>query len=192
MSYKNIIYEKQDRIARLTLNRPKVLNALSRPLLEELKAALNDAEEDKNIRVVILKGAGHAFCAGGDIEPSKGVRYYGEEIFDGLLNMWKDSKKMIVWDDNEPSEKVRIYDKGVDVINTSDEVYKILIQYRTGDLNCPHIDNTEALQVEINHIVECMQQNKPALTNGISGLNIVKVLEAAQASIKNHSKEIKL
>ena len=102
------------------------------------------------------------------------------------------SKKMIVWDDNEPSEKVRIYDKGVDVKNTSDEVYKLLIQYRTGDMHCPRIDNSEALQVEINHIVECIQQNKPAVTDGISGLNIVKVLEAAQASIKNHGKAIRL
>ncbi len=72
------------------------------------------------------------------------------------------SKKMIVWDDNQPSEKVRVYDKGIDVIQNADQVYNMLIQYRTGDMHCPRLDSTEALATEVDHIVECLNQNKPS------------------------------
>ncbi|MFC2088441.1 Gfo/Idh/MocA family protein [Calditrichota bacterium] len=102
------------------------------------------------------------------------------------------SKKMIVWDDNTPSEKVRIYDKGIDVVESADQIYNMLIQYRTGDMFCPKIDTSEALGTEINHIVECIEQNKPALTDGKAGLMVVKILEAAQESIKNRGREIKV
>jgi len=68
MSFKNLIYEKRDNIAVITINRPEVLNALNRETLLELSAALRDAEEDPNIRVIIITGAGEkAFCAGADV-----------------------------------------------------------------------------------------------------------------------------
>lgn len=102
MDYQYLIYEKKKRIVTITLNRPEVLNALNRGLVEELKAAFTEADDDKQVHVVVLKGAGRSFCSGGDIEPTKGVRYYGEEIFDGLIQMWKDSKQMIVWDISKP------------------------------------------------------------------------------------------
>jgi len=102
------------------------------------------------------------------------------------------SKKMIVWDDNEPIEKIRIYDKGVNVIRSKDEVYKMLIQYRTGDMYCPRLDNTEALNSEINHIVECIENGTPCISDGKMGESVVRILEAAQESIKNRGKEIKL
>lgn len=102
------------------------------------------------------------------------------------------SKKMVVWDDNQPSEKVRIYDKGVEMIQTPDQVYNLLVQYRTGDMFCPKIDGMEALTAEINHIVECLQQNKSAIADGKAGWIVVKILEAAQESIKNRGKEVKL
>ncbi len=82
MTYENIIYEKQGRIARLTLNRPQVLNAMNWALLEEIEAALKEAEDDDEVRVVILKGAGRAFCAGSDIEQGG---YYGERPILGEL-----------------------------------------------------------------------------------------------------------
>lgn len=102
------------------------------------------------------------------------------------------SKKMVVWDDNVPSEKVRIYDKGIEVIKTADQVYDMLIQYRTGDMFCPRIDGTEALGAEVNHIVECLDQNKTGIADGKAGWMVVKILEAAQESIKNRGKEVKI
>jgi predicted dehydrogenase len=102
------------------------------------------------------------------------------------------TKKMIVWDDNQPSEKVRVYDKGIEVIKTADEVYNMLIQYRTGDMFCPKISGAEALGVEVNHIVECLMNNTTSLANGKAGLMVVRILEAAQESIKNRGKEVKI
>jgi 2-(1,2-epoxy-1,2-dihydrophenyl)acetyl-CoA isomerase len=69
--FRNIIYEKKDRIATIILNRPEVLNALSPEMIDELISALNDAKDDKDVRVVIITGAGRAFSAGGDLNAIK-------------------------------------------------------------------------------------------------------------------------
>ncbi|MHA1830300.1 MAG: Gfo/Idh/MocA family protein [Candidatus Helarchaeota archaeon] len=100
------------------------------------------------------------------------------------------TKKMIVWDDNMPSEKIRVYDKGIEVIETADQVYNTLIQYRTGDMYCPKIDSTEALKTEINHIVEVLENDLTPLADGYSGWIVVKILEAANKSIRERGKEI--
>ena len=76
MAYENILYEKKDRIARVTLNRPEKMNALSHALLEEYADALTEAERDEEIGVVIVKGAGRAFSAGYDV--GGGRRSYGD------------------------------------------------------------------------------------------------------------------
>jgi predicted dehydrogenase len=102
------------------------------------------------------------------------------------------SKKMIVWDDNQPSEKVRVYDKGIEVVKSADQVYDMLIQYRTGDMFCPKINPTEALGAEVNHIIECLGNNHKSVISGEAGLMVVKILEAAQESIKSRGKEIKI
>ena len=99
---------------------------------------------------------------------------------------------MIVWDDNRPTEKVRIYDKGIDLIEATDKVYEMLIQYRTGDMYCPKIDPTEALTKEVNQIVDCLLNDKKSISSGEEGLFVVKVLEAAEKSLKNRGKEIKI
>ncbi|MFN3345663.1 MAG: Gfo/Idh/MocA family protein [Chloroherpetonaceae bacterium] len=101
------------------------------------------------------------------------------------------SKSMLVFDDMENSEKVKIYDKGVDV-KTKEGVYETLVQYRMGDMRSPKLDQTEALALATAHFLECIEQNKTPLTDGISGLNVVRLLEAAEKSIKQHGKEIKL
>lgn len=92
------------------------------------------------------------------------------------------SHKMIVYDDLEPSEKVRIYDKG---INVSDEtgVYKMLISYRTGDVWIPGLDQTEALRTQAKHFIECVETGKAPITDGQAGLRVVKLLEAATQSM---------
>ena len=101
-------------------------------------------------------------------------------------------KKMIVWDDTEPSEKVRIYDKGVEVVKTADQVYNMLIQYRTGDMYCPKLESIEALNAEVGHIVDCIDSGESSIISGEAGLTVVKILEASNDSIKNRGKEIKI
>jgi len=94
------------------------------------------------------------------------------------------SKKMVVFDDLSPDEKVKVYDKGVTLLNApKDKIYKNLIQYRIGDMQAPKIDSTEALKAEVAHIVDCIQSNKKPLTDGRAGLNVVRLLEAAQKSL---------
>ena len=102
------------------------------------------------------------------------------------------SKKMIVYDDVEPSEKVKVYNKGVEYTQNRDEVYDILVQYRTGDMTAPHIDLTEALNRIAREFAEAVAANRPALTDGTAGYRTVRILEAANASLKQGGKVIKL
>ena len=102
------------------------------------------------------------------------------------------TKKMIVWDDNNPSEKVRIYDKGVEIIKTVNQVYNTLIQYRTGDMYCPKIDMTEALITEVDQIIKNLNNGSNGCADGQAGWMVVRILEAAQESIKKRGKEIRI
>lgn len=102
------------------------------------------------------------------------------------------SKKMIVYDDTEPSEKVKIYDRGVEMIENKDEIYDILIQYRTGDMLAPKIDLTEALRRVVREFYDAIDQSRPAFTDGRSGLRVVRVLEAANESMRNGGRAIEL
>ena len=102
------------------------------------------------------------------------------------------SKKMIVWDDNNPTEKVKIYDSGVDVVKDADDVYKLLVSYRTGDMHSPKLDPAEALRDEVSNIVDCINNGAKPVADGEDGLMVVRILEAAQESIKNRGKEIKI
>lgn len=93
------------------------------------------------------------------------------------------SKKMVVFNDVEPTEKIKIYDKGIEV--TSEEgIFETLVQYRTGDIKIPHLENKEALSVEVEHFKDCIVNGKVPITDSHSGLEVVRVLEAAQESIK--------
>jgi predicted dehydrogenase len=91
--------------------------------------------------------------------------------------------KMIVYDDLEPSEKIKIYDKGIQVSEESD-IQKMLISYRSGDVWCPKVDQSEALQVEARHFLECIEFKKQSMTDGIAGLRIVQLIEAADLSMQ--------
>lgn len=85
MQYKNLIYEKDEKISKITLNRPQRLNALSPELLTELASALQEAEKDRQVRVVIIKGAGPSFCGGYDLS----MEPFTEETSDGTHNLYK-------------------------------------------------------------------------------------------------------
>lgn len=103
------------------------------------------------------------------------------------------SERMLVYDDMEPSEKIKIYDKGVTIENgNKDNIYEMLVQYRIGDMWAPKIDQTEALKVECENFVDCIQNNKKPITDGQSGLRVVKILEAAEKSIQNEGIKVKL
>jgi predicted dehydrogenase len=101
------------------------------------------------------------------------------------------SKKMILYDDMEISEKVKVYDRGIDITNT-DVVHRALISYRLGDMWAPKLDQSEALLLVTTEFVDSITSGRPPLTDGFSGLNVVKILEAAEMSIKRRGREVKL
>jgi predicted dehydrogenase len=100
-------------------------------------------------------------------------------------------KKMLVWDDLSPDEKVKIYNKGVDIEDSS-EVHKLLVSYRSGDVHIPKCDNTEALKLEVEYFAECIEKNEKPFNDGQAGLEVVRILEAADKSLKNGFKTIPL
>lgn len=93
-------------------------------------------------------------------------------------------KKMLVFDDLENSEKIKIYDCGVDITST-ESLHNALVQYRTGDMYSPKIEQTEALNCAAKEFISCILENREPLTNGIDGMEVVRILEASDISIKN-------
>jgi predicted dehydrogenase len=102
------------------------------------------------------------------------------------------SRKMIVYDDLEPSEKVKVYDKGVTLHGNTDSVYKTLVGYRTGDMWAPHLDTTEALHVEARHFLACIEQGECPVSDGEAALRVVQLLEAATRSIAQRGSLVEL
>jgi predicted dehydrogenase len=100
-------------------------------------------------------------------------------------------KKMLVWNDLEPDEKIRIYDKGVDV-NSRKGVYDLLVSYRSGDMLAPKIQQTEALRLEADYFIDCINRNQVPFNDGEAGLRVVQMLEATDKSLKERGKLIKL
>jgi predicted dehydrogenase len=91
---------------------------------------------------------------------------------------------MIVYDDLEPSEKVKVYDRGITVGNDSERVRQMLVSYRTGDMWAPQLDLTEALQSEVGHFVHCIETGAHPITDGMAGLRVVRLLAAATQSLQ--------
>lgn len=91
-------------------------------------------------------------------------------------------KRMLVWNDLEADEKVKIYDKGVD-ITSREGVYRMLVSYRSGDMWSPQLEQVEALQQELSYFVDCVTTGKEPFNNGPAGLRVVKMLEAASQSL---------
>jgi predicted dehydrogenase len=104
-------------------------------------------------------------------------------------------KKMLVWDDLNPDEKVKIYDRGVDVKSSNggkDGIHDLLVSYRSGDVHIPKLEGIEALKAEAQYFVECIEKNQEPFNNGQAGLQVVRFLEAADKSIKNGGKRVEL
>jgi predicted dehydrogenase len=94
------------------------------------------------------------------------------------------SRKSIVYDDLDPVEKVKVYDRGITFNGEIEARRGVLVSYRTGDIWSPHIPQVEPLAQMVSHFAECIRENKQPLTSGEAGLRVVKILEAAQRSIK--------
>lgn len=102
------------------------------------------------------------------------------------------SRKMIVYDDLEPSEKVKVYEAGVDVIPGEDRVRQVRIGYRKGDVHVPQLDRTEALRRACEHFAHCITNGEIPLSGGEAGTRVLQILEAAQRSVECRGKEVAL
>ena len=92
-------------------------------------------------------------------------------------------KKMLVWNDLEADEKVKIYDRGVQITNRQG-LYDLLVNYRSGDMWAPQLEQVEALRQELAHFVDCISNDQPPMNDGNAGLRVVKMLEAANESLR--------
>jgi predicted dehydrogenase len=92
-------------------------------------------------------------------------------------------KKMLVWNDLEADEKVKVYDKGVD-INNREGVYELLVNYRSGDMWAPQLEQVEALRLELSYFINCITSGEDPINDGAAGLRVVKMLEAANKSLR--------
>ena len=102
------------------------------------------------------------------------------------------SKKMIVFDDLDPSEKIKVYDKGINLNADPESVYQMLISYRTGDMWAPQVDMTEALKTESLHFIRCIENGETPLTGGEAGHKVVQILEAATQSMHERGRTVEL
>jgi predicted dehydrogenase len=91
-------------------------------------------------------------------------------------------KKMLVWNDLEADEKIKIYDKGVH-ITSREGVYNLLVNYRSGDMWAPQVEQVEALRAELKYFVDCIMTDQTPFNDGNAGLRVVKMLEAANESL---------
>ena len=91
-------------------------------------------------------------------------------------------KRMLVWNDLEADEKVKVYDKGVDITNR-EGVYELLVSYRSGDMWAPQLQQVEALRQELSYFADCISSGKEPFNDGCSGLRVVRMLEAASESL---------
>ncbi len=92
-------------------------------------------------------------------------------------------KKMLVWNDLEADEKIKIYDRGVQITNRQG-LYDLLVNYRSGDMWAPQLEQVEALRQELAHFVDCISNDQPPMNDGNAGLRVVKMLEAANESLR--------
>jgi predicted dehydrogenase len=100
-------------------------------------------------------------------------------------------KKMVVWNDLEADEKVKVYDKGVEIAR-GEGVYDLLVSYRSGDMWAPKIDQTEALKLEATYFRDCIRKNETPFNDGIAGLRVVRLLEAAAESLKDRGRPVQV
>ena len=102
------------------------------------------------------------------------------------------SKRMIIYDDLEPSEKIKVYDRGVNVDGIAPNPQQLRVSYRVGDMWAPQLSTREALLTEIEHFADCILNGRTPITSGESGLGVVETLEAAMLSLRQRGAPIEL
>lgn len=102
------------------------------------------------------------------------------------------SRKMIVYDDLETSEKVKVYDRGVQLTSNPDEVHNLRVSYRMGDMWAPQLSVKEALLTELEHFIDCIAKGTQPMTGGASGLGVVTMLEGAMQSLRKRGMPVEL
>lgn len=102
------------------------------------------------------------------------------------------TRKSVVYNDLDVAERVKVYDRGVTVSQDAESRSGVLIGYRTGDVWIPHLENTEPLQTMVRHFAECIATGQRPITDGAAGLRVVRILDAAQRSIKAQGGRITL
>jgi predicted dehydrogenase len=100
-------------------------------------------------------------------------------------------KKMLVWNDIDADEKIKVYDKGIEIKNR-EGIYNLLVSYRSGDMWAPKVEQTEALGLETEYFVHCIVHDKTPMNDGHAGLRVVKVLEACNQSLKQDGKMVNI
>lgn len=98
-------------------------------------------------------------------------------------------KKMLVWNDVDADEKIKVYDRGVET-TTKEGIYDLLVNYRSGDMWAPKVDQNEALRLETEYFLECIRKNETPFNDGKAGLRVVKMLEACDESLKNNGRMV--
>jgi predicted dehydrogenase len=101
-------------------------------------------------------------------------------------------RKMLVWNDLEADEKLRVYDKGVSMSTNPSNLHQLLVSYRSGDMWAPQVENIEALRAETAYFLKCIEENKRPINDGEAGLRVVRILEAADRSIRTRGEAISL
>ncbi|MDO8931098.1 MAG: hypothetical protein Q7U97_01760, partial [Rhodocyclaceae bacterium] len=100
-------------------------------------------------------------------------------------------KRMLVWNDLEADEKIKVYDKGVEV-SSAENVYNLLVSYRSGDMWSPRVEQKEALGLECRYFADCVETGQSPFNDGEAGHRIVKMLEATSVSLKNRGELVYL
>jgi predicted dehydrogenase len=154
--------------------RPESVNAVG-------TAHINPAIEDVAVMTLRFAGKVVAFVQTSWLDPDKIRRM-----------TVVGSKKMMVFDDLQPTEKIKIYDKGVEKPQYYDTFDEFHYSYKYGDIVIPRLDGGEPLRTELAHFLDCIEQGRPPLSDGENGLEVVKILEAANASLRNGHHPVRL
>src|SRR5258708_36953785 len=92
---------------------------------------------------------------------------------------------MLMWNDLEADEKIRVYDKGVSMSTSPKNLHQLLVSYRSGDMWAPQVEQIEALHAETAYFLKCIQENTTPFNDVFAGLRVIRILEPADKSIRH-------
>jgi predicted dehydrogenase len=117
--------------------------------------------------------------------------YFPNKVIAHINVNWISPVKILVWNDLEADEKLKIYDKGVDV-KSQEGMYNLLVSYRSGDMWAPQVEQVEALKMELNYFIDCIREDRTPFNDGCAGLKVVRMLEAANESLSKRGELVYL